>query len=147
MSLKNEIIRKAEYLTAETLDVLNGGHFSTYHINVSELQLRRRGKDIASTFNSMADINVALKLAFTDMYNVAAIEKALSRAKEGDRDEVPFFGDYNLGKALVRTGNGCKMVSCSCGNVVIEYKDSDYRNKTTGMPFEVITITLEPDED
>lgn len=147
MGIRNEIIRKAEYLTAETLDVLNGGHFSTYHINVSELQLRRRGKDIASTFNSMADVNVALNLAFTDMLNAAGIEKALKKAKEGDREEIPFFCDYDLGKAMVRTEEGVKMVPCSCGNVVIEFKDSDYRNKTTGMPFEVITITLEPDED
>jgi len=146
-NIRGEILKKSSFLTAETLDVLNGGHFSTYHSGVSVEELRRRKKNIASSFNSMADINVALELAFSDAINAVAIEKALKRAAEGDREEVPFFADYNLGYALVKSAKGEKVLPCSCGYFVIKLIDEDYRNKMTGMPFEVITCILEPEEE
>lgn len=136
--MKKEILKKSKFLTAETMDVLTGGHFSTYHSGLTRKELEKRGKTTASSFFSMADITIALQAAFSDELNAEAIEKAV-KAERRQRDEIPFFSDTILGQALI---DG-ELVSCSCGNVVIGYRDKDYRNKVTGMPFEIITITLD----
>lgn len=120
------------------MDVITKGHFSVYHSGLTVEQLKRRNKETASSFYSMADITIALQEAFSDELNAEAIEKAVKSEKR-QRDEIPFFSDTILGYALT-DGN---KIECSCGNVIIGYKDKNYRNKITGMPFDIITITLD----
>lgn len=141
--IEERIKRNAKSLTIYAVNALGDGHIFKKHIDITREEMITRKCGVSSRFLSSADAGYALVAAFEDRYNVEAIANKVGRVTPGTREEIPFFSDAVIGESYV---NG-KFVPCTEAVVVIEFKDADYINRFTGMPFDIVTMYLATEEE
>lgn len=141
-SLANEIIRKGELVNYDLIDLAAGGHMSMFHVGLSDEELVKRQKSehkVCSTFASKNEFNIALDTMFSSRYEARRLAKWVLNDAAKARTTSEDFTDEVLGKVIKK--NGAIKKVCAY-NFVLQKKDSDYRNKITGLPFDFVTATV-----
>ena len=141
--LVEEIQRKGEIVNYELFDLACGGHLSMLHVGMTNEELVRRLRQehkCCSTFTNKNAVNIALSELFGDKYACQMISKWVLDASASPRREFDGFANCSLGRKIRKNG---AIVECEAFIIVLQKQTSDYRNKITGLPFDIVTMYVE----
>lgn len=135
-------LSKKGVMSYENVDLASGGHLSAMHVGLTnEFLLRRQRQDskaVASSFNDQNDVAKCLARVFSDPYSAKRIAEWVVNGSKSRLVESFWFDETGvIGRVLYPNG---AIFETESFEIVFGKKDIDYYNKTTGMPFDVITM-------
>lgn len=139
------IKRIALTLPQESIEVANGEHTGSLHVATSSAELVKRAKRVGhevSSFFTKEDFMCIIRDYFSDEYALADLAQWLTDYKT-DYSRKTLQGclfDKEVGIVAFPDG---KVVNSSDYTIIVEKKDSCYRNTRTGLPFDIVTAFLE----
>lgn len=135
-----EIMRKTGQLT--TANVLLGSHDNhifAKHIGIDTNTLRKRAlkteEKMASSFRAEKDMQASLDAFAKNLYNLERIAELVSKDFYG-RTSEEIIADYEIGVVVSDEGDIFETEIC---RFVLDFKGEDYRNRFTGMPFDIVS--------
>lgn len=142
ITMAQEIQRKGELVNYELLDFASGGHLSMLHVGMTDEELVKRLKSegTCSTFTDKNCVNIALSELFSDPYAARLIAEWVIDPTALPRKKFDGFANDKLGRMIRKNG---AIVSCDAFAFIFQKHDEDYRNKITGLPFDVVTAYVE----
>ncbi len=138
--MAKEIMRKGSYVNYESLDLAGGLHISCLHIGLTEDQLRARRKEEkkpeCSSFKDVNAFNICIDSLFGSERFAEMATEWIFDPKKPDRHSFVKRATECIG--MVAKQNGA-VKKTSYFKFVLQRKDPDYRNKVTGLPFDLVT--------
>lgn len=150
--LINEIRRKLDMLSIESIEMANGSHTTMAHVGKDNKWLLDRIKDEhkskASTFDTEELLLEAIRDYFNDDYAARRVaDFILDPSKNCGRyvDAGAIYDEETdefkvLGRVAYKNGS---IFNATNYSLVLACKGIDYRNKFTGLPFDIVTVTCE----
>lgn len=139
-----EVKRIATTLPAESIEVANGEH-TLVHIGAAQSQIVKRARKLnheASAFFSKEIFMECVYDYFSDEYALQDLAQWLCDYKQ-DYTRKELAGClFDKSAGMVAYPNG-DIVESSDYTIIVEKKDSSYRNTRTGLPFDIVTAYLE----
>lgn len=141
--MKAEILRKLDRLSLANIDISNGMHVTTYHVGVSDEEMRRRQKQdrkaVVSSFTDENIVNVCLYQMFSDVYflDKELIPFLLNNAVHELEFEYDLYDCDTVGRVALPNGG---VQDTSIFRVVLNKNLKADRDFYTGMPFTVVTM-------
>ena len=142
-ALVSGIKRKLEMTTAQTLDAASGWHFTEQHIGLTnrDLATRCHGKRPVSTYSNVENVNIVFENLSKNDKIIAGIVRWIYK-KPNSRVIVKLRKEQ---KPLGTVYSNYQYTDGYVPVLVLEsHDDEDYRNRYTGLPFDLVTIELEP---
>ena len=142
--IMDEIRTKAAALPEESIEVANGEHTLFRHIAVGQDELRRRarksGHEQSSFFSKDAFID-CFRDFFSDEYGLGQVaDWILGSNREARFNAEGGIFDKTVGLVAMPDG---EVYESGDYVLVLQKQDSYYRNKLTGLPFDIVTAYLE----
>ena len=135
-------LSKRGVMSYSNIDLACGGHISAMHVGLSNeallIRQRQDNRSVSSTFNDQNDVAKCLACVFSDLYSVKRIATWIVNGSTNRLVESFWFDETGIvGRVLYPNG---AIFETESFEIVLEKKDLDYYNLTTGMPFDVITM-------
>ena len=137
--LKTEIICRAGQMTYDNLNFLSKGRIEKMFISADCKQMQKRKSAEKYSFFTENEMNVALYLFFSNMYNAKRIARSCYILDEDTKFNESMDTGVPLGKIVLP--NGGIMVS-SIVEAVLKVRRYDEINLITGMPFDVVSFRI-----
>jgi len=139
--LANEIRRKVNMLTEESIEMANGEHTLFNHVGLTDTQLISRAKRIgheASSFTSKEAVLACVRDYFNDDYAMSKIIKWIMDSATPCRSDINegCLFDEIIGKVALPDGT---ITESSTYSLILQKEDKYYRNRITGLPFDIVT--------
>lgn len=142
--MKEEILRKLDRMSLANIDMSNGMHISTYHVGMSDEEMRRRKrldrKEVVSSFTDENTVNVCLYEMFSNEYFLQKnLIPFLSGTEEKKQFEFDSFELNTVGRVVLPNGG---IVDTNSFRVVVSKSivGGGERDINTGMPFSIVTM-------
>ena len=140
-----EVRRIATTLPAESIEVANGEHTGALHIGPATSQIAKRAKKLGHEVSAFFSKEILMECVydyFSDEYALQDLSQWLCDYKQ-DYTRKELQGClFDKDAGLVAYPNG-DIVESSDYTIIVEKKDSSYRNTRTGLPFDIVTAYLE----
>ena len=141
--LLREMEQRAEMLSEELIELAGGDHVCVFHYGLTDEQLEKRAcriKNDATTFFERQTIAESVKALITDRYSAERIADLVLSDHYG-RDDFELFttdGSY-IGRGFSYEKQ--EVFDTDVTKIVLEFKDyREYRNKITGLPFDIVNV-------
>lgn len=142
--LLEEMKKKAQMLSEELIEMAGGDHICVLHHGLTDKQLQDRARCIkndASSFFERQTVLASVKALITDGYSAEQIADLVLSDFCGRRDDLELFtadGSFvGRGFSFERQ----EFFDSDITRIVLEFKGyREYRNKITGLPFDIVNV-------
>lgn len=140
--ITQEIIGKSNSMTYANF-IGKKNNYEKLFVGAKKEEFVGRKKNEQFSFYTENEVDIALYMFFSNIYNAKHIAKNLYLLDEDERFSEEFDVMIPLGEVMLPNGS---VVQTTVVEAVLKVRNREERNAYTGMPFDIISFRLVPNE-